>query len=143
MRELLISNYIPEYLDENAKLMLKEAQVAALEAGLTTGSFVIDGPYTYWFTWTGSAKHRTLYILGKAFGRLDIEDLEIALKFKGVSPSQIQDIYHSLLENCPSDEEIAATIRNISNEKYDRYLPRNLLIAAFAKKYIDSHLSQL
>ena len=44
MRELLFSNYIPEYLDENAKLMLKEAQVAALEAGLTTGSFAIDGP---------------------------------------------------------------------------------------------------
>ncbi len=141
MRELLTSNYIPEYLDENAKLILKEAQAAALEAGLATGSFVIDGPNTYWFTWTGSAKHRSLYILGKAFGGLDVEDLEIALKFKGVSPSQIQDIYHSLLENCPSAEEIAAKIQNISNEKYDRYLSRNLLVAEFAKKYIDTHLS--
>jgi ATP-dependent helicase Lhr and Lhr-like helicase len=141
MRELLTSNYIPEYLDENAKLMLKEVQAAALEAGLTTGSFVIDGPYTYWFTWTGSAKHRTLYILGKAFGELNVEDLEIALKFKGVSPSQIQTIYHSLLENCPSAEEIAATIQNISSEKYDQYLSKNLLIAGFAKKYIDTNLS--
>ena len=42
----LTSNYIPEYLDENAKLILKEAQAAALEAGLATGSFVIDGPNT-------------------------------------------------------------------------------------------------
>jgi len=143
MRELLTSNYIPEYLDENAKLMLKEARTAALEAGLATSSFVIDGPYTYWFSWTGSAKHRTLYILGKAFGGLDVEDLEIALKFKGVSPSQIQDIYHSLLENCPSPEEIAAKIQGNSTEKYDRYVPKNLLIAAFAKKYIDTHLPQL
>ena len=82
-----------------------------------------------------------LYILGKAFGGLDVEGSEIALKFKGVSPSQIQDIYHSLLENCPSAEEIAAKIQNISNEKYDRYLSRNLAVAEFAKKYIDTHLS--
>ena len=86
-------------------------------------------------------QNTVLYILGKAFGGLDVEDLEIALKFKGVSPSQIQDIYHSLLENCPSAEEIAAKIQNISNEKYDRYLSRNLLVAEFAKKYIDTHLS--
>ena len=65
MRELLISNYIPEYLDENAKLMLKEAQVAALEAGLTTGSFVIDGPYTYWFTWTDQQNTGPSISLGK------------------------------------------------------------------------------
>jgi len=140
MRELLTSNYIPIYLDNSAKRILKDAQVAALDAGIATNPFVIDGPYTYWFTWTGSAKHRTLYILGKAFGELNVEDLGIALKFKGVTPSQIRKVYRTLLENCPSQIDIAEKFHGRTSEKYEQYVPEKLQIAAYAKKYIDTHV---
>ena len=63
MREIVLSEYIPVYLDENAKVMLKDAQVAAKEARLATSSFIMDGEDTYWFTWTGAAKHRALLFL--------------------------------------------------------------------------------
>ena len=62
---LLTSNSIPEYLDENAKLILKEAQAAALEAGLATGSFVIDGPNTVLVYLTGSQNTGPSIFLGK------------------------------------------------------------------------------
>jgi ATP-dependent Lhr-like helicase len=140
MCSLITSNYIPEYLDNQAKLMLKEAQNAAREADLLRNSFVVDGAHTYWFTWTGSAKHRTLFILGKVFGGLDVEDQEIALKFKGVTPLQIQEVYKSLLENCPSPIDIAEKFQALTNEKYDQYVPEKLQIAAFAKKYFDIHI---
>lgn len=140
MHDLVTSDYIPDYLDDNAKLMIKDAKCVAREANILSNSFVVVGSDTYWFTWTGSAKHRTLFILGKAFGGLDVEDLEIALKFKGVTPSQIQKIYRTLLENCPSSQEIAEKNPGSTCEKYDHYVPENLQNKAYAKKYIDTHV---
>jgi len=137
MRDLVTSDHIPIYLDDQAKLMLQDAQNAAREADILTNPFVVDGTHTYWFTWTGGAKHRTLYILGKMFGELNVVDCEIALKFKGVSPTQIQKIYRTLLENCPSPQEIAEKNMGSTCEKYDQFVPTNLKNLAYAKKYID------
>lgn len=140
MRDLVISNNIPKYLDKQAKLMITEAQHAAREADLITNSFVVEGSYTYWFTWTGSAQHRTLFILGKVFGGLNVEYNEIALKFKGVTPSQILEFYKKILEECPTPEEIAEKVEGRTYEKYDQYVPENLQIAEYAKKFIDIQL---
>ena len=143
MREIVLSEYIPVYLDENAKVMLKDAQVAAKEARLATSSFIMDGEDTYWFTWTGAAKHRTLLFLGKAYGEVKVEDYGIALKFKKMTPLQIQETYKKIFENCPSPKEIAEKVRGIPTEKYDRFLPENLQYATFAQKYIDTQLKDI
>lgn len=118
--------------------MLREAQQATREAGLNDTSFVVDGPFTYWFTWTGSAKHRTLFTLGKEFAGLHVEDEEIALKFKGVSPSTILEKYKEMLASCPSPEKIAEKFQGRMSEKYDQFVPENLQIAEYAKRYIDA-----
>jgi len=141
MREIVTSDYIPPYLDQQAQIMLREAQHAAREAGLAENPFVVEGAYTYWFTWTGSAKHRTLLTLGREFGGLDVEDEEIALKFKGVSSSQILEKYKDLLSSCPSPEEIAEKFQGRTSEKYDQFVPENLQIAEYARRYIDTDVS--
>ncbi|WP_321505944.1 DEAD/DEAH box helicase [uncultured Methanoregula sp.] len=138
MHEVVLSDIIPTYLDKKAQMMLKKAQHAARSAGLATNPFVVDGAFTYWFTWTGSAKHRTLFTLGREFGGMKVEDEEIALKFKGVSPAQILEKYRALVENCPSPEEIAEKFQGRTSEKYDQYVPESLQIAAYAKRYIDT-----
>jgi ATP-dependent Lhr-like helicase len=137
MHEIVTSDYVPAYLDPHAQAMLREAQNAARAAGLAENPFVIDGVHTYWFTWTGSAKHRTLFTLGKEFAKLHVEDEEIALKFKGVSPSEILDKYKEMLASCPSPEEIAEKFQGRTSEKYDQFVPENLQIAEYAKRYID------
>jgi ATP-dependent Lhr-like helicase len=141
MREMVTSDYTPAYLDPQAQIMLREAQHAAHEAGLAENPFVVEGAHTYWFTWTGSAKHRTLFTLGKEFAGLHVEDEEIALKFKGVSPSQILVKYKEMLASCPSPEEIAEKFKARTSEKYDLFLPENLQIAVYAKRYIDTGVS--
>ncbi|WP_292427347.1 DEAD/DEAH box helicase [Methanoregula sp.] len=143
MREIVTSDYIPTYLNQQAQAMIREAQHAAREAGLLTNPFVVDGNFTYWFTWTGSAKHRTLFTLGKEFAGLHIEDEEIALKFKGVSPSQILEKYNTILTSCPSPEKIAEKFQGRTSEKYDQFVPENLQIAEYAKRYIDTDISLL
>jgi len=141
MFELVTSDFVPEYLDEAAASLLKDAQRVARAANLFNNPFVEDGEYTYWFTWTSSAKHRALYLLGKYFGELKVEDLEIALKFKRVSPAEIQKIYGRILEQCPSPEEIAGKNPSSTNEKYDRFVPADLQNKAFARKFIDTDLT--
>jgi ATP-dependent Lhr-like helicase len=140
MREIVISDYVPAYLDPHAQVMLREAQNAAREAGLAKNPFVVDGVHTYWFTWTGSAKHRTLFTLGKEFAKLHVEDEEIALKFKGVSQSDILEKYKEMLASCPSPEEIAEKFQGRTSEKYDQFVPENLQIAEYAKRYIDNQI---
>jgi ATP-dependent helicase Lhr and Lhr-like helicase len=140
MREIVTSDSIPSYLDPQAQVMIKEAQHAAREAGLVNNPFVVDGPFTYWFTWTGSAKHRTLFTLGKEFAGLHVEDEEIALKFKGISPSQIREKFKEMLASCPSPEQIADKFQARTNEKYDQFVPENLQIAEYAKRYIDTDI---
>lgn len=141
MHEIVTSDIVPAYLDHPAQEMLREAQHAAREAGLRENSFVIEGPFTYWFTWTGSAKHRTLFTLGKEFAGLHVEDEEIALKFKGISPSQILEKYKTILAACPSPVEIAEKFQGRTSEKYDQFVPENLQIAEYAKRYIDTEIT--
>ena len=119
MREIVTSDYVPTYLNQQAQAMIREAQHAAREAGLLKNPFVVDGNFTYWFTWTGSAKHRTLFTLGKEFVGLHVEDEEIALKFKGVAPSQILEKYKTMLAACPSPVEIAEKFQGRTSEKYE------------------------
>jgi ATP-dependent Lhr-like helicase len=138
MLEIVTSDYVPAYLDLQAQAMLKEAQHAARETGLTENPFVVDGAHTYWFTWTGSGKHRTLFTLGKEFAELHVEDEEIALKFKGVSPSQIHEKYKEMFASCPFPEEIAEKFQGRTSEKYDQFVPENLQIKEYAKRYIDT-----
>jgi len=141
MHEIVTSDIIPAYLDPQAQTLLREAQHAAREAGLLNTPFVIEGNFTYWFTWTGSAKHRTLFTLGKEFAGLHVEDEEIALKFKGVSPSQILEKYKTILATCPSSVEIAEKFQGRTSEKYDQFVPENLQIEEYAKRYIDTEIT--
>jgi ATP-dependent Lhr-like helicase len=141
MREIVTSDYVPAYLNPQALAMLSEAQHAAREAGLAENSFVVDGTHTYWFTWTGSAKHRALFTLGKEFAGLQVEDEEIALKFKGSSASHILEKYKEMLASCPSPEEIAKKFQSRTSEKYDQFVPENLQIAEYARRYIDTDIS--
>jgi ATP-dependent Lhr-like helicase len=141
MLEIVTSDYVPGYLDPQAQIMLREAQHAAREGGLAESPFVTDGGFTYWFTWTSSAKHRTLFTLGKEFAGFHVEDEEIALKFKGVSPSHILEKYKVMLASCPSPEEIAEKFQGRTSEKYDQYVPENLQIAEYARRYIDTEIS--
>jgi ATP-dependent Lhr-like helicase len=141
MREVLISDQIPAYLDTKAREILKSAQVAAKEAFLHQGNFLEDHGYTYWFPWTGSAKQRTLSIIGREFFRFEIEDEGIALRFHNANPSQIKEAYKTILQNPPHDIELAERFQNLLEEKYDSYLPKDLLIESYAKKYIDTNIS--
>jgi len=143
MYDVLNRGEIPEYLDETAKDMLAYAQQTAKNAGLFETNIIQIGQDTYWFTWTGSAKHRTLLALGEFFGDLKVEDELIALKFYGVNPLDLKNTYKKIVENMPSEYEIAEKFSNREYEKYDKYLPERLKIESYANNQIDMNIQDL
>jgi len=140
MKEVVISDIIPDYLDNSAKAMLKTAQEAAKEAGLRSDDFLQEGADTWWFTWTGSAKHRTILALGHYFADLKTEDHTIAIKFSGITPERVKQEYYKIFAEMPSSFEIAEKFSNRIFEKYDEYLPERIQIASYAFKQIDTRI---
>ena len=108
MREVLLSDKTPTYLDANAKKMLEMSRSIAIKAVLNQSSFHRDGTNILWLTWTGSKINRTLPGLGKHYGNLRVQDEGIALCFEGASIEEIADIYKGFLKKCPSALDLAA-----------------------------------
>lgn len=138
MRQTLFSDSMPVYLDKQGKEILSGMRTAAREAGLAERDLIPDSNGTWWFTWAGSAVQRTLVALGRSWGEFEIADHEIAIFFKGASADTITDFYVDTLQNCPSASEIAICLGDFVREKYDRYLPEQLLVDEFARGYIDT-----
>jgi len=143
MRDILLSNQKIPYLDRKGGEMLQMARNAAQNASLLSKKYVVDGKDIFWFTWTGTAKNRTLAKIGKLYGGFDIEDCEIALKFSGAKIENVIKFFSGIEENMPSLLEIAQNIGNLEYEKYDRFVPEDLLAYAYATKYLDSDIKEI
>ncbi|WP_440950645.1 DEAD/DEAH box helicase [Methanosphaerula subterraneus] len=143
MRDILLSNQKIPYLDRKGREMLQMARNAAQNASLLSKNYVVDGKDIFWFTWTGTAKNRTLAKIGAQYGGFDIEDCEIALKFSGAKIENVIKFFSGIEENMPSLLEIAQNIGNLEHEKYDRFVPEDLLAYAYATKYLDSDIKKI
>lgn len=141
MRDLLLSNSVPEYLDTQGKTILASARSAARSAGVLDYDLIPAANGTFWFPWAGSAVLRTLRILGSCYGGFDVEDKDIALFFKGAVPDKVMKFYADILSDCPQKTEIAQNYGDLTREKYDRYIPESLLVTGFAKRYIDTMIA--
>ncbi len=137
MRELLAGVEVPSYLDHQAKLMLVQSRKTAQEAGLLENPFVQDAKEVLWFTWTGTRIHRTLEILGRHFGELDVEDRGILLVFKKSTIAEIQAVYRTFLEVCPTVMELALKSPNRFGEKYESFLSDEQTAEVFSREYLD------
>jgi hypothetical protein len=138
MRSVLFSDTMPVYLDNQGEEILSGMRMAAQEAGLSGRDLVPDTNGTWWFTWSGSAIQRTLVGLAKGWGDFDVTEHDIALFFRGATAEAITEFYTKQFQECPTPSEIAAQFGGFAREKYDHYLPEQLLIEEFARCCIDT-----
>lgn len=138
MKEILFSNNEISYLNPKAKEMLDMARKAAIDAELHLKSYLVDGKDVYWFTWTGSARNRTLLKLWAMYGEYQIEDCGIALKISNTTLEEMRIFYSEITENMPSLEEISEKVGDLEHEKYDRFVPDELLVSAYAMRFLDN-----
>jgi ATP-dependent Lhr-like helicase len=143
MKRILLSNKTIPYLDNKAQKMLEMARSTAIDAKLASTDFIIDGEDVYWFTWTGTAKNRTLAKMGEILMGFEVDyttNHDMAIKFTGTSIEEIINFYESLPENMPNIIDISQNIGDLVHEKYDQYVPDELLASSYAVKYLDNDI---
>jgi ATP-dependent Lhr-like helicase len=138
MFEVLAGTHVPRYLDSEAAKTLREARSAAGESKLLDSPFLPQKRSLLWFPWESSALHRTLLALG-LLAEMEVEDHGIALEFKRTTLGELREAYAPFLDTPPTMSPIAAKfdLALKGREKYDPYLPENLLLESFEKKYLD------
>ncbi|TAJ44293.1 DEAD/DEAH box helicase [Methanofollis fontis] len=140
MHAMLLSNRVPTYLDTVGKSLLTSARSVARSTGVLEFDLIPLSDGTFWFPWAGSAALRTLTILGSCWGDFDVRDRDIALFFHGATADEVMDFYTDILTHCPSKTDIVQQYPDLVQEKYDRYLPEDLLAEGFAAGYINTDI---
>jgi len=138
MRQLIITEEVPTYLDATSQKLLSMARNTASELNLDKRAFIEEGNHTLWFTWTGSKINRTLMLLGNSFGGLNVEDdRDIALSIKDAQEDEIRQAFRSIVRACPTQESLAKNVALFPSEKYDCYLSKESLETVFTANYLD------
>lgn len=146
MRKVLLEDVEYPYLQKEAKARLKTARQLARISGLERETIFSLEDNTYCiFSWTGTVAYRTLERFLNLFVR---EYLDIR-KITGISPyylivklgkSTSQELYQQII-NFPNQEltkkDLVAGEEAPKLQKYDEFIPNNLLRQAFASDYLN------
>jgi len=146
MRQVLLEDIEYSYLQKNALQRLRDCRQLARVYGLDKNNIVeLEAGSCCIFPWMGTVAHRTLIRLLNFFCRETWEIKSIA----GVSPyfltvklgkDNYQDFLAEIKEWCASnitEQDLVATSEAPQIQKYDEFVPPELLRQAFIKDYLD------
>jgi len=128
---------IPAFLDSTAQDLLDEGRKNFFSAGLT-GRFVLDqGSDVLVFPWKGDRIMNTLMLLIKKEG-YEVSNDGIALNVIDTSSREVKDCLAKIASE-PTDyiASLANIVANKENEKYDSFLPEDLLWSNYVAAKLD------
>jgi ATP-dependent Lhr-like helicase len=141
VREELLTVYqtssIPAYLDAPAAELLTEARQNFARYRLGERSLIQEGDDTYMFLWAGDRIVNTVTALLSAAELMATRD-GLALSVAKISPVELSaHLVAMLATSMPDPVELAAIVRNKATEKYDIFLPDELLDVSYAARSLD------
>lgn len=146
MRRVLFEDVEYPYLQKGAKERLKAVRQLARMAGLDkTNILPLEGKNCCLLPWMGTVAFRTMVRLLNFFGRelLDITSIGglppyfLKLKLGKTNP---KDIYEGIISLCQQGimaEDLVSSEEAPKLQKYDEFIPFNLLRKAFTIDYLD------
>lgn len=136
MRAILVGDQQFAYLNGQAQQWLDDARSVAKQARLNMTDLAdLDDRHALWFSWTGTRIQRTIALWAESAG-LEVQDLEIALRFHGTT-SCVREHLNQLLAAVPTAQGLAARIPIKQIRKFDEYLTDDLLAFGLADSAID------
>ena len=138
LRAVLSEGDVPAYLDETATDLLAEGRAAFAQLGLATSRFLESGSSTHVLTWRGSAANSVLAVLLSSIG-FDCETFDVGVTLTSAAPDDARDVIASL-DGCSPIEDLSAFVANLVVEKYDPYVPDDLLRTHWARR--NAHLRE-
>jgi len=132
MKEVYLETSIPPFLDDTAAHLLTEARGEFQRLGLDKTSIIeVDGD-TFLFPWAGTVALGTLALALKGSG-IDVSTRGIILEANQTAAESIVSVLRGF-DGAPAPDAVylAMTVGNLIREKYDLYLPRQLLAVGYA-----------
>ncbi|MBD2568341.1 DEAD/DEAH box helicase [Anabaena lutea] len=146
MRQVLLENTEYSYLQKNAKLRLQEIRQLTRKAGLDQQNILLlEKNKCCIFPWMGTVAYRTLERLLNSFCRESLEIISIG----GINPyyltlklgkNKFSSVYpeiYSLCEQRITAEHLVSHAEAPELQKYDKFIPDELLRKAFVNDYLD------
>lgn len=116
---------VPEYLDVTAKGCLLQGRAAFRRMGLGSNAFLQGDNDVHVLTWRGSTINSVLAVLLTSTG-IACEAFDVGVTVTGASLEDTRDVLASIGE-CPRIAELAAFVENLVVEKFDEFVPLELL----------------
>ena len=147
MREVLFNGKEYAFLGDNARDRLKDARAVARNAGMDKNMLVFLGGQSYvLFPWLGTRPFRTLRrFLQKNAAELGLSDIQsqgccyITFKAKGDAGKRLLDNIRNIFDRDGLDvEKLVADGECPVFDKYDEYIPPELLRLAYATDRLSS-----
>lgn len=135
MRQVLLANDVPSYLDEAARTLLEAARRMAAATRVVERGFVSTGTAFTWYPWIGTCGLRTLELLGKR-AKLNVARDRLSLRYKASADdmrAHLQQIVNEPLDSL----ELAALMKPKTRDRFDDLVPDELLDRANADDRLD------
>lgn len=137
MRAVYVSEEVPAFLDAPARQLLAEGREWFQRLGLAHRAMLSHGRDTILFPWIGDAVVRTLLLIVQEAGFDALED-GISLTVMEASPEQLVERLRIATQDVlPSPSALAARVANLRTEKFDAYLPDEVVREDYAGRYLN------
>lgn len=134
MRNVLLADDVPSYLDAQAAEYLFSARETFQELGLGEVHILAAGRDTHVLTWTGTAMNSVLAFAITAAG-LDCEVLDVGVTVLDTAPDAAKLILQQIAESPPPIEDIADFVEGLRTEKFDELVPEQMLRRLWASAH--------
>lgn len=131
MKSVLMSEDEPGYLDDASRELLRASRAVARKVGLHHLDILATPGGIRWFPWVGTRCLRTLSILADING-VACETDRISLWLALSDEREFRAFWSRVLANPPSTISLGEKVTPRAIEKFDEFLPENLLVRSCA-----------
>ena len=121
---------VPAYLDPASRQCLSEGREEFNGLGLSKSAVIEDGGRIHLFPWLGTAKLDTLR-LALRYAGLTVEHSRIHVSVSNVEISRVMEVLRTLAQTQPPAKALTYLADNLRDDKFDGYLPDDLVREAF------------
>lgn len=126
----------PEWLDENAKTLLRCSRAFAQRSRVIETGIIVSQTGVQWFPWRGTKVIRTLELLARKDGVIPSVD-QLSLSYPRWDEARLRQHWASIAEFGDAPTDLSDLMANKCFEKFDTFTPPDLLNAANARDRLD------
>jgi ATP-dependent Lhr-like helicase len=136
MHRVLQDTDEPEWLDENAKTLLRCSRTFALRSRVVESGIVETQSGVQWLPWRGTKVMRTLELLARKDGAIPSVD-QLSLTYPGWDGARLRQHWTTIADFRDAPTDLSDLMASKCFEKFDTFVQPNLLNAANARDRLD------